>query len=365
MDHENKRKIVFAISFSCLIIFWVAITCTAVAVSGATTYKFQEGSDESLAALICNASHVGVSLIILLSVTLPACIGKSYKNCCTPTYYISVVVAGSISVIGTSVAGILLIFAVHNYKNILSDSELSSYGRAAASLNLISAIIGVVVIVTALLLAVLGTNICKGSKCTCEITNSCFCCKEDSKCTGESITALILVTFLLISILVAALLTMFSSFLIVAYSSDAPGDSANYERASVATFFSIGAAACLLLGFCVGGPFVCCYGGRYKSNVICAIMCTWALLASGTVIGGGLMIKVGQSFSSEEMLNPDIPLNRAPISAMGYFVGGLNFLPTAIAISLCCVGAVFKNRRSTSTDYTTSDTLAIIVVEVV
>ena len=132
--------------------------------------------------------------------------------------------------IGTFLAGILQIFAVYNYKNMLSDSELSSYGRAAASLNLISAIIGVIVIVTALLLAVLGTNICKDSKCTCEITNSCFCCKEDSKCTSESIIALILVTFLLISILVAFFLTMFYSFFITNYPSE-HGNSANYDRA--------------------------------------------------------------------------------------------------------------------------------------
>ena len=247
--------------------------------------------------------------------------------------------------IGTSLAGILLIFAVYNHEDILSDSELSSFGRAAASLNLISAILGVTVIVTALLLAVFGTNVCKDSKCTCEITNSCFCCKEDLKCTSESIIAFILVTFLLISILVAFFLTMFSSFFITNYSSE-HGNSANYDRALWATFFSGGAAACLLVGFCVGGPFVCRYRGRDKTTAICVIMCIWALLASGTVIGGGLMTKVGQSFSTEESLDPDEPLNRAPISAMGYFVGGLNFLTTTIAISLCCVGViVFKNRR--------------------
>ena len=359
MDHEKKRKILFASFFSCLIIFWVVITCTAVAVSGAATYKLSYiAIDEALIALICNVSNVGVSFIILLSVTLPACIRKNGKNCCTPTYYISVVVAGSISVIGTFLAGILQIFVVYNFKNILSDSELSSFGRAAASLNLISAIIGVIVIVTALLLAVFGTDICKGSKCTCEITNSCFCCKEDSKCTSESIIALILVTFLLISILVAFFLTMFYSFFITNYSSE-HGNSASYDRGLWATFFSGGAAACLLVGFCVGGPFVCCYRGRDKSAAICVIMCIWALLASGTIIGGGLMTKVGQSFSSEELLDPDEPLNRAPISAMGYFVGGLNFLTTTIAISLCCVGVVmFKNRRRS-----VQSMIAVIIVD--
>ena len=348
MDHENGRKILFASSFSCLIIFWVLITCTAVAVSGAATYKLSY-IDESFTALNCNVANVGLSFIVLLSVTLPACICKNGMNCCTPTYYISVVVAGSISVIGTSLAGILLIFAVYNHEDILSDSELSSFGRAAASLNLISAILGVIVIVTALLLAVLGTNTSEDSKCTCEITNSCFCCDEDSKCTSESIIALILVTFLLISILVAAFLTMFSSSFVFEYSEDA--NSVNNDRVLWASFSSGGAAACLLIGFCVGGPFVCCYGRRDKTTVIRVIMCIWALLASGTIIGGGLMTKIGQSFSSEETLDPDTPLNRVPISAMMYFIGGLNFLTTAIAISLCCVGVVFKNRRSTSTDF--------------
>ena len=58
------------------------------------------------------------------------------------------------------------------------------------------------------------------------------------------------------------------------------------------------------------------------------------------------MTKVVHSFSSEETLDSDTPLNRAPISAMMCSVDGLNFLTTTIAISLCCVGTVFINRRS-------------------
>ena len=118
MDHGNDRKILFASSFSCLIIFWVLITCTAVAVSETASYKLQEADNESIIALIFIVVNVGGSFIVLLSVTLPAaCIHKNGNNCCTPTYYnISVVVAGLISVIGTSVTGILLIFAAYYYK---------------------------------------------------------------------------------------------------------------------------------------------------------------------------------------------------------------------------------------------------------
>jgi hypothetical protein len=47
------------------------------------------------------------------------------------------------------------------------------------------------------------------------------------------------------------------------------------------------------------------------------------------------MMKIGQSFATEEELKPDVPLDRESISAMGYFIGGLNFSIVAIATLFC------------------------------
>ncbi len=158
-----------------LISFGGIIECASLAVSVPAWHKLGYiDSGESFAAMNCNGVTIIVSFIALFSVALPAslCIcSKDDDNCCTPTFFASVVVAGSISVIGTTVAGLLQIFTVYNYEDILSDSELSSYGRAAASLNFIAAIFGVIIIVTTLFFTCL------------EGVDNWYCCKEESKCT--------------------------------------------------------------------------------------------------------------------------------------------------------------------------------------
>lgn len=318
-------KVAFGIGI--LVSIFVVIDCVSLALSVAAVFKLEPYStnSESLIAVICNVVTVVVSFLVLLLVTCPACIciccRDDDNNCCTPTYYASVVVAASIAVIGTLVAGILQIFTVYNYEQVLSDNKVSSYLGAAAALNLIAAAFGIIMITATF--------------CTCSSMEENWYCNEKRH---YRMIAFLSVTFLLISALVAGLLTIFVSFFITDYSEDG-GNSPNSTRATVAVFFSGGAAGCLLIGICIGGPFMCSWGKNIMT-ILCLTMCILALLSAGTIVGGGLMMNVGQSFSSEA-LDPDVPLNRESISTMGYLIGGLNFLTVVIATVVCCIGSIY------------------------
>lgn len=73
-----------------------------------------------------------------------------------------------------------------------------------------------------------------------------------------------------------------------------------------------GAAGALLLGVCICGPFVC-YSNKERSSKSVTtpviVLVVWAQLSVGTVVVGGLMLKIGQSFSTDEELATDVPLN--------------------------------------------------------
>ena len=144
---------------------------------------------------------VGVSFITLLFITTPACIcscskhdDDDDKNCCTPTYFVSVAVAGSISVIGMFIAGTTQVFAVYTYE------DLSSLIRAAAAMNFIATLFGILLIITTL--------------CTClSRKENWLFCEERPSCTFRSVIAFLFITALLVTVLIAGLLTMFMSFL--------------------------------------------------------------------------------------------------------------------------------------------------------
>lgn len=324
-----------------LVSIFVIIDCLSLALSIAASIKVSSNYstvDESGIAVICNGVFLGVSFIILLFVSLPACACScdDDKKCCLGTYYVSVLVAGSITVIGTLVAGILQIFSVSNNEEIKSDSEVASVVGAAAAFNLIAAVFGVIVIAVTIGVVIAATfGTCRRDKERHDKEESCY--------SMGCVTALILVNFLLISSMVAFLLTLFISFFITNYSAD-HGDSANYDRATVAAFFSGCVAGCLLIGLCIGGPIICSSrcGEVDRVKILSIVL---GSLAAGTIIAGGLMMKVGQSFSSEEMLTTDAPLNRASISAMGYLFGALNFVTTIIAIVLFCSGVFICTHR--------------------
>ncbi len=55
--------------------------------------------------------------------------------------------------------------------------------------------------------------------------------------------------------------------------------------------------------FFISGPFLCCYSHRSRANTPArVVMWIWALLTAGTIVGGGLMMKVAKSFLSESTL---------------------------------------------------------------
>ena len=221
------------------------------------------------------------------------------------------------------------IFSVSNYEDNLSDSELSSFVRAAAALNLTAAVFGVAVIIVTLCICMAYPDEEKRR-----------CCSKASGC------AFISLAVLLVSCLVAALLTIFYGFFIATYSEEG-GYSENSSRGVWASIFSGGAAGALICGMCIGGAAICYTEKDEKSHptVLLVVPCIWALLTGGTVVAGGLMIRVGQSFSSDEVLNSDLLLNRESISSMGYLIGALNFVTTLVAVVVCCfVGVVWVVR---------------------
>ena len=343
----EMARIALDIVISIIVGVFAIFDCISFALSLAA--GFSSFYDGPVSAWICSTTFVGASFFTLLFVTLPACICHCREDdttgCCTPTYYVSVAVAGSISVIGTFVAGILQTFTIYNYE--VSDS--SSILHAAAAFNLISALFGVMLIVVSL------------SICLCKEENWHFC-KKRPYCMNANVVALIFITVLVIAVMIAVILNFF-----VAFSSFVDTDSPNSQtdRAVTAAVFSYVAAFALLLGFCIGGSFVCCpvcVPLKEVITLLSVIMCVWGFLASGTVISGGLMIKVGQSFSLKETpLNPDEPLNRASVSAMGYFIGVLNLVASIIAFLVFCTGVIFWNYRKIDRQEDGDNTYSVFV----
>ena len=335
----------FGLVISFLVSIVVVIDCISLALSVAAFFKVSDYSmsDETDLALVCSGIFLGLSFVLLLVVTLPACIccrKDDEIKCCTFTYYVSVVIAGSIAVIGTLVAGILQTFSVSNYEEISSDSSVSSLVGAAAAMNLLASAFGIIVITVAMVIIIRATF---GG---IPWDDEKFLEEEEIYYRIGRVFALVIINILFISSTVAALLTLFTSFFITNYSQDS-SDSGNYVRATVAAFFSIIAVACLLLGFCIGVPLIyhpCSDCSQDKVRILSVVLCVWAFLAAGTLISGGLMMAVGKSFSSDENLNPDLPLNRASISAMGYLIGVLNLVTTLIAITPCCAGIIVWKR---------------------
>ena len=325
---------------SYLVAVFVVIDLVSLALSLAAEFKLGRFAIdvESYIATLCNAVPISVSILTLLFVSLPTrvcmCLngnGESYPNCCTCyycnccthacTYYVSIVVAASLGITGTVTAGILQIFSITNYEEALSNSEASSLGGVAAAFNFSTAIFGVITIVATIIICMNDDE-----------------WEENWSCGAMGISSFILITVLLVASLVAGLLTIFFSLFATNYPRDG-GNSNSSDLAGYAALFSGGAAACLLVGFCGGGAFICATGNsdREYSSKIRYVRIIWACLVLGTIVAGGLMMKVGQNFSSgNEELTTVVPLNRGSIAAMGYLIGGLNFVVLFIACFMCC-----------------------------
>lgn len=181
----------------------IIIDCASLALSVVTVLKYAQDFDETSIAMLCNAVAVISSVFVLLCITLPAgCIsccrddeGAEDSSCCTPTCYVSVIVAGSISIIGTFAAGILLVFNVSIHEE---ENKVASFIRVAASLNFIATAFGAITIAYSLCL-----YWCMRDDEDEDEDRDELCCV----CSKLSVVALLLIAILLISCLAATFLT--------------------------------------------------------------------------------------------------------------------------------------------------------------
>lgn len=327
----------------------VAFDCASLALSVYVVFGYNDTlvAEPYLAGVFSagasSVTGVGLSLFLLLFVALPTCVCSCYRendnrNCCTPTYVTFVVIVGSISVAGTFFAGMVQMFTAYTFKGVASDAKYFFLLRSAAALNLVAALYGILVTFATF--------------CTCWAGKGggWLYCKTHQLWSHGIMIILLTVTALVISILVASTLTLYT-YTMGDYSSEPPAESPNNKRMIIAFFLSGSAAVCLLVGICVCIPCLCCCKSCYhrkqhlKMNVARIVVCIWAVLTTGTVAAGGLMMKVGHSFASgEETLNPEKRLNRDFVSATAYFIGGMNFVTTFIAIVLFCMGLLLRKK---------------------
>lgn len=199
--------VLMCVIVSILIAIFALIDTISIALSVAAVFKLYPISEsgEAYLASLCNVVSLGISIFTLLFITFPAgvsvCRNKSRSleccTCCTNVciFYVSVIVTMSTAITGTVIAGILQIFSVTNYEEVLSNGEASTLGRAAAALNFTAAAFGVLIITATIVTYVIDDE------------------KEDNWCcSGLGMVALISITVLVITSLVAALLTIFRSF---------------------------------------------------------------------------------------------------------------------------------------------------------
>ena len=333
---EAERKmaepvVVIGVSITFLVVLSVVIDCVSLAVTVPASFKLHTGHGEAIIAMICNGVSLAASFFTLLFVTVPSatvCCSKANNhesNCCTPTYYVSIIVAELIAVGGTMVAGILLIFSVENYKDIISDREVATLAQAAAALNFTVSGFSVVVVVLVVLIWMSD-----GEKR--------FCCDLPGACAFIGLAALTVTT------LVAALLTILYAVFVPNYS-DGGRDSQISTMGIAAAALSGLAAGALLLGICIGSPFICLSDREghsyFKIALFVSLVWAWAFLTAGTIASGGLMMKIGGDFATDESLSPGEGLNMVSVSAMAYLIGALNFFTTLLAFVVSS-GAGFR-----------------------
>ena len=290
----------------------VVLDCAAFALTYSAGFfdKNSEGNEIIHTLTFWYLVFVGVPFFVLLSISLPACICScrkaDSKNCCTPTYFVSVIVAGSLSVILTFVMGIVLMFPYYGDR-----LRLSPIFHGAAAL------FGVAMI---------------SATCSClQWREGWQYCKGRSSYIDGTLVALTYITILLIITLIASILTVVL----------APGTGNRYSNEGIrAIFFSWGTVICLFFGFCIGTPLICCSccQQRYRMTVIRVVMCVWAILTAGTTVSGGLMILVGQA----------IPPEKFKKLIQAYFIGGLDIVTALVAAVLFCTGVLLPKFRNSA-----------------
>lgn len=153
------------------------VDCVSVELSAVAAFKQGEDWTLLVIAFISSAPFIGASFFTLIFITWPTCCccceeddSRAKKGCSTPAYYASVVIAGTLSVIGTIITGIASSSSVHVYEEVNINSEFVRIGTVTAVFNFIASSIGMALIVTALVCICMSDksswSTFKGTLCT-------------------------------------------------------------------------------------------------------------------------------------------------------------------------------------------------------
>ena len=263
-------------------------------------------------ALSCNVASILSFLAVLVVSIVFACLAghsstdeKKKYNFYTPMSYATVILAESIAITGTMVAGLLLMF---------SGIVKTSLVWAAAGLNLVAAGGGVVAVVVASL--VLLTT------------------KRRGHCSLLGRVTFIVQDILVVMSLVAALLTIFFHTNVTVQSSVT-----EYRKGLSAAFFSGLTGGAFFLSMFVCYSLIICYETKfvkykeiaaYGPRVAMVMVLLWLLLSFGNILSGGLMMAVSTR----------IPSDATHHESLGYLVGALNFINPVVCFTVLIVATV-------------------------
>ena len=283
---------------------------------------------------------LSICLGILSFVALPACIcclcfkvDESIDSCCNTrvTFFVAIIVACSIALIGTFVSGLLQIFYTTYCIDYLHLSTNIRLGGGAIAVNFVVAILSLFVMIFTFV--------------------TCF--KDDSRRWSDACSrTFIILTFMVVSSLAACFYTdyiLFSYALGARTESDATASTLDGQTTSVwAALLATGASCFLVCCSCIAGPILCREevregGDIARSSGIVTIVLS--LVNAGNILAGILMIISGNSFSNEDLepseYNSCRILNQSSYAAMAFVAGVVNFTVVVSAMVASCFGCYY------------------------
>ena len=265
-------------------------------------------------ALSCNVFTI-VSFLFLLIVSICAASWAHHSstdeekkyNFYTPMSYVTVILAESIAIAGTSIASVLLMF---------SGIVKTSLVWAAAGLNLVAAGVGVVTVVVASLVLLIS--------------------KRRRHCSLLGAVVFIVQDILVVTALVAALLTIFFHNNITVSLRET--SSTDYRIGLCAAFFSSFAASLFFFSMFICSRLIINYEKKWVKDEQKAsypkfamkMVIVWIILTVGNVISGGLMMAVSTR----------IPSSATHHEFLGYLIGAFNFITFGISLVVLIVAII-------------------------
>ena len=335
VNHENgARKMVTVIVPLC---FCLIVSALSISLGWAAFAKFLDVVFDF--PILMQSTAIGVSFLILLCVALPAFLrarnhshlGEIPQSCCSAkfVFYVTIVIAGSITFVGTFATGLLQVFYTTNYEENTALQDNSAFGGSTASIDLLASILCIVLLVVTFTV----------------------CFKDRSRqCRNECIKVFILLNLLLISSLVACMMTYhgFEALVETDVNQDIYARLTDDGKAASmftwATVISAASAVLLLLGCCVCGPITCCaefnvceISRQNAIKLFSSITILWSLIALGNLAAGILMM-VACGRLANESFDPDSRVNRGSLVTMAFTVGATNFAATTVATVALCIG---------------------------